>query len=205
MFGNWNRLISMARGKYVKLLCADDYLYPVCLAVQTEILEDPANKSVAMVFCRRDIVDSRGRRLFTWGFSGRPGRWQGVDILRKSIRRGTNIVGEPGSVLFRAELLPQAGGFSATTTWLIDLDFWSRLLVLGEGYAISRPLCAFRVSVASESIRLWRSQVREFCDFMAALRREPKFHVSRLDCLLGGAMARVASLMRLFLYKFVLR
>ena len=196
---------SHARGKYIKFLCADDILYPDCLKVQTEILEDPRNKSVAMVFCRRDIVDGRGKRLFTWGFSGRPGRWRGVDLLRKSIRRGANIIGEPGCVLFRSELLPQAGGFSATASWAIDLDFWSRLLVLGEAYAIREPLCTFRVSTASASVDLWRQQVQDFGNLMATLRKEPKFQVSRLDCLLGGAMARLANLMRLFLYKFVLR
>ncbi len=205
LVGNWNRLMSLVRGKYVKFLCADDFLYPDCLAVQTAILEDPRNQAVAMAFCRRDIVDGRGKRRFTWGFSGRQGRWPGVDIIRKSIRHGTNIVGEPGSVLFRAELLPQVGEFSATASWLVDLDFWSRLLVLGEGYAISRPLCAFRVSPVSWSTQFWRRQVGDFGNFMAVLRKEPKFHVSRLDCLLGGTMARLANLMRLFLYKFVLR
>ena len=116
-----------------------------------------------------------------------------------------NIIGEPGCVLFRSELLPQAGGFSATASWAIDLDFWSRLLVLGEAYAIREPLCTFRVSTASASVDLWRQQVQDFGNLMATLRKEPKFQVSRLDCLLGGAMARLANLMRLFLYKFVLR
>src|SRR3974377_1497390 len=29
---NWNKVLSMASGRYVKLLCADDLLYPECLS-----------------------------------------------------------------------------------------------------------------------------------------------------------------------------
>src|SRR5438270_4906877 len=40
---NWNKVLSRARGKYVKLLGDDDVLYPECLARQTAALENPAN------------------------------------------------------------------------------------------------------------------------------------------------------------------
>ena len=98
--GNCNRALGLAKGKYVKLLCADDFLYPDCVEVQTGILADPCHETVAMVFCRRDIVAPDGKRLFTWGYSGKPGRYRGLDLLRQSVRRGTNIFGEPGGVMF---------------------------------------------------------------------------------------------------------
>ena len=32
--GNWNKAISEVRGKYVKLVCGDDILFPQCLEKQ---------------------------------------------------------------------------------------------------------------------------------------------------------------------------
>ena len=32
--GNWNRVVHLARGDYVKLLCGDDVLYPYCVERQ---------------------------------------------------------------------------------------------------------------------------------------------------------------------------
>jgi len=195
----------MVRGKYVKLLCADDFLYPDCLAVQTEILEDPANKAVAMVFCRRDIRRQPRKTPFTWGFSGRPGRWRGVDIIRKSIRAAqTSLASRAASCSVRNSCRKRAG---SRRRHLADrFGLWSRLLVLRRGIMrFPGRLCAFRVSVASESIRLWAASAGVLRLSWRRCACEPKFHVSPWELLLGEPLARLANLMRLFLYKFVLR
>ena len=41
--GNWNKALSCAVGKYVKLLCGDDVIYHDCLSRQVDILEHPSN------------------------------------------------------------------------------------------------------------------------------------------------------------------
>src|SRR5574340_1112156 len=38
MGGNWNKALSGAQGKYAKLLCGDDILYPECLQRQVAVL-----------------------------------------------------------------------------------------------------------------------------------------------------------------------
>ena len=43
----WNRLLQEARGRFVKLLCCDDLIYPTCLELQAAILESPSHASVA--------------------------------------------------------------------------------------------------------------------------------------------------------------
>ena len=63
MTENWNRVVGLARGELVKLLCADDLLRPDCLRVQRQVLA--ALPHVVMTACRRDFVDGRGRRLAT--------------------------------------------------------------------------------------------------------------------------------------------
>jgi glycosyltransferase involved in cell wall biosynthesis len=205
MAGNWNRLLSLATGKYIKVLCCDDYLYPHCLEIQSQAFEAAGNEGIAIVFARRDVVGPAGHRLFSWGYSGRPGRYRGADILKKVVRRATNLIGEPGSVMFRASAVPIVGTFSPEAAWLVDLEFWSRLLAVGDAYAICEPLSAFRVSRGSWSIRNRRRQAADFCNFVAALRRQPCTELSGLDCLSGYVMAHVNSWLRLLVYCATLR
>ena len=43
---NFNRAVSLARGEYLKVLCADDVLYPTCLEQQVAVFEaDPRARS----------------------------------------------------------------------------------------------------------------------------------------------------------------
>ena len=85
----------MREGKYIKLLCADDVIYSDCLQAQVNVLENPANNSISVVFCRRDIIDPNGKRLMTWGYPGRPGRRSGTALLRKCLHYSSNLLGEP--------------------------------------------------------------------------------------------------------------
>lgn len=203
--GNWNKAMSLGGGKYLKLLCADDFLYAGCLGRQVEVLEDPRYQDVQMVFCRRDIVGPDSKRIVTRGYSGRPGRRPGMSMLRRSVRSGTNIIGEPGSVLFRAEALPRVGGFSKTIPWMLDLDFWGRIMALGDVYAIKEPLCAFRVAKGSWSVDVAKSHAKDFCAYIAALRADPRFKVTLLDQMIGSGMAHANCRLRQVFYRYFLR
>src|SRR5947209_19953161 len=43
---NWNRVMRLARGKYVKLLCCDDLLRPDCLAEMAAAMESTPSVSM---------------------------------------------------------------------------------------------------------------------------------------------------------------
>ena len=60
---NFNRALAQSRGEYVKLLPADDILYPTCLQRQIDVFADPQNEGVVMVSCLRDVIDEQGRRV----------------------------------------------------------------------------------------------------------------------------------------------
>ena len=59
---NWNRATDLARGEYVKLVCADDPLYVACLSTQAAVLDE--HPDVVLVASQRDIVDAHGRIVF---------------------------------------------------------------------------------------------------------------------------------------------
>ncbi len=194
--GNWNLALDQARGKYFKLLCADDLIYPSCLKEQVAVLEAPENVSVSMVSARRDIINFSGNVLLKGhGLGFQNGKIPGKDAKRWVVRSGTNMIGEPSVVLLRSELIQKAGRFDGSLPYLIDLDYWFKLLDLGDLYAMPETLGAFRVSAGSWSASLTKKQAAQSQEFF-------RKHVSNgasLDFLVGSAKASaVAQLRRAF-------
>ncbi len=97
---NWNKAVSAAQGKYIKLLPADDFLYPSCLERQVEVFERKDNNSLALVSCARNIVNPDGKPLIVRKFPGSERKISGISAIRKILRSGTNLLGEPGAILF---------------------------------------------------------------------------------------------------------
>ncbi len=50
--------LSMARGKYTKLFCADDLMYPICLETLVNCLEE--NPNISAVFSDLDLINEKG-------------------------------------------------------------------------------------------------------------------------------------------------
>ena len=202
---NYNRVVSLARGKYFKLLCADDIIYPDCLKVQADVLEDPQNSSVVLVFCSRDIVRSDGKRMMTWGYR-RTRRHSGGELMRKYVRYSSNLMGEPSCLLFRRDALPVAGQFQSEL-WYCDIHFYARMLLHGDGYSLAKPYCIFRLSEVSTTIREAKEGVgrqrRDYREFVDMLRTEPqfqKFKIGYLDVLAGRVMIGLTTRLRRIIY-----
>ena len=187
--GNWNRAVAEARGRYVKLLCQDDLLRPDCLAHQAAVLESPGNEAVALVCARRDIIDEGGRVLIRDRGMRAVGRVAAADAFRRIVRAGTNAIGEPVAVLFRAAAFARTGGFDGTSPYMIDLDLWVRLLAHGNLYVVSQTLGAFRISRGALSTAIAKSQARETRALLRRLRRQVPNVISRSDLFLGEAKA----------------
>ena len=100
--GNWNRCLQLARGNYFKLLPHDDLLHPDCLMRQVSKLEEDKYKKIALVFSARQVISPSGNKLIRRSYPGsKEGVLNGSAVKRACVRHGTNLLGEPGSVLFR--------------------------------------------------------------------------------------------------------
>lgn len=160
--GNWNRCLAEARGRYFKLLPHDDLLAPRCLERQAAVLDADADERVALVFAAREVIGPDDRVLTRRGYPGaREGRIAASQVLRQSVRRGTNLLGEPGAVLFRRALAQRVGAFDARQPYVIDLDYWFRLLAHGDAYYCDEALASFRVSASQWSVALGRQQSQD--------------------------------------------
>lgn len=167
---NFNRAVSYARGRYLKVLCADDVIYPACLDRQIAILQADAEQQIAVVGCARDIIDEAGNRWLTRRFPGPAGRIAGHRAIGMTVRSGTNVFGEPAAILVRTETVRQIGAFNGAYSYCLDLDLWCRLLLGGDLYVLEESLCGFRISDQSWSGRLARRQAHEFGQFIDGLR-----------------------------------
>jgi len=201
--GNWNMVLREARGEFIKLLPQDDVLHSDCLRKQVEIFDNPANSSVVLTCCSRNIIDANGRILIKRSFRNRRGRIQGLQAVRESVRSGTNLIGEPGSVLMKSDILPRAGLFNAANFYVIDLDLWARILLYGDLFVLPEPLCSFRVASGSASIRVVSTQSKDFVAFVGRLDRSGRYDLRPIDRRLGTINALKNRILRKVFYRFV--
>ena len=199
---NWNLALQAARGQYVKLLPADDFLYPDCLKQQVEILERPGSERLSLVICARDIVSPMGKRLLSRRFPGGERDIGGRDAIRTVVRSGTNLLGEPGGILFRRALLQKTTRFDGRLAYVIDVRLWLQMLLFGDVHVLNTPLCAFRLSSGSTSLGLATLQGQHFSAFISEISSDPRYGLTWLDHRRGIWMSGLLGLGRKLVYVF---
>lgn len=191
---NWNRAVSDVRGRYVKLLCADDLLWPKCLEKQLAAFSEQKPGEVSLVSSQRTIIDPDGKVLVRKVNFMDGGLYDPSETVRKMVRMGTNIIGEPVCGLYPAKLIALTRGYSARIPYTIDLDFWVQLLRLGKLWMIDEPLCAFRISSLSWSSRIGEMRHEQFLAFMNEVAMDKRFQVNDLDLFIGRFNSAVQSM-----------
>jgi glycosyltransferase involved in cell wall biosynthesis len=204
--GNWNCALALASGKYIKLVPQDDLLEPNSLAEQVAVLENDVDERIALVFGARKIIGPDGRVLTRRGFpSAGAGLIAAKTLIRQCVRRGTNLIGEPGAVLFRGSLAKRVGRFDGRQGYVIDLDYWVRLLAHGDGWYMPRTVSSFRVSRGSWSVAIGAGQSRQFSDFLKRMCAEGLMSLAAGDLAIGKVNALKNNVMRMIFYNLIVR
>lgn len=203
--GNWNKVLTLANGSYVKLLCADDVIYSTCLEEQVTVLDNKENADVVLVTSHKDVINQDGKLVMTRKYPGKKGHINGLAALRKSLRRGTNIIGEPVAGLFRREILQKSGYYNGDNLYMIDIDLWSRMLKFGDLYVIDKVLYAFRISTQSLSTNIGFGQVKLFNTFVDKLFADKSFNISIFDKAMAKTMALAMGIARNMIYVIYFR
>lgn len=202
---NWNRGVDEIRGKYFKLLPQDDLMATDCLAKQVAILDADKNEEIALVFSSRQVIGPKGDIRMVRGFGRRiTGKYGADDLVRSCILSGSNLIGEPGSGLFRSALIKKIGPYSSEFPYVIDMDYWFRVLEYGSGFYISEPLTSFRVSANAWSVQLGRKQIVDYAGLTCSVYESRKFGLTRYQMYAGIIRSRINSTLRLMYYKLFL-
>lgn len=168
MQGNFNCCLRAAAGKYVKFLCADDWLEPDCVERMVEMLE--ARSDVVLVACSRELADGNMRRQGHLAYAAKSQVREGAEVIRRCFFRG-NLIGEPTAVMFRT--FQAERGFSDAYKQIFDLEMWFYLLERGSFAFIPDPLCRLRQHEAQGtrgnlgSAKIIADRLRLFKEFAA--------------------------------------
>jgi glycosyltransferase involved in cell wall biosynthesis len=196
---NWRKAVELCRAPLIKLVCADDLLYPQCLEQQVAAMA--ADPGLALVAARRNMIDERGHVLVRCrGLRGLVGERPGVEVARRVVRSGANPIGEPGGVLFRRADYEAVGGWHPDRRWAMDLDLWIRLLSRGRFLGLAETLAAFRVggqSLSADNDASIYGDQRAIVDQVSAT---PRLRVRPVDRAIGRLGAHSGRLRRRLLF-----
>lgn len=200
VYENWTRAVSATRGKYVKVLAADDLLHPTCLERQLEAFEAHGD-GVALVASQRSILNEHGNVLIPHRGLGRlSGRVDGEHAIARCVRRGTNIFGEGAAVLARGDLIRSALPWPSDYPYMTDLVMWFRLLEQGDLVAIREPLASFRAHQGSWSAEIAAFQAQQAASLFNSVAAHPGNSVRRSTVLIGGLRAGLLARLRPIAY-----
>lgn len=183
---NWTAVTQEARGRYVKLLCADDFVTPGGIDRQIAAARE---HDAVMVASRRTVVDSHDRTVITaHGLQGLLGVHDGERALAHSIASGTNAFGEPSAVLMRRDAMQAALPFTREFPYLTDLDLYARVLGRGTFVGLGTVDAGFRISPTSWSSAVGNAQLREFRGWVDARLADGTLKLSAMQKVKAKAM-----------------
>lgn len=201
---NWSAVTRQAQGELLKLVCGDDLLYPTGLAEQVSAFDQ--FPQAVLVASLRDVLDETGVPVVrSRGLQQLRGLVDGVTAIRRTVRAGTNVFGEPACVMFRRQVLLDSGGWDARSPYLIDQATCSRVLLAGPMVAVRRSLAGFRISAQQWSVVLSREQAEHARAFHKLIATEHPGLLTRRDVWLGDARATLMAYKRRAAYFWLRR
>jgi glycosyltransferase involved in cell wall biosynthesis len=148
MCGNLKRVSDLGRGKYLKILCADDWLVPHCLETMVSLMD--ANPHTVLATSAEFETDEAGHPRGPAFLMGAP-----VSVIpgHKMIDRMARGLGFGGnsSFLIRSEAYRAVGGYNSQLRYLPDYELAARLCRYGDYLHTDEPLFYGRQHSASSS------------------------------------------------------
>ena len=93
---NWNRTISAARGRFIKMMGQDDLLSPNCIQTEIDTILGAPGVSPSFCFSTRSIIDDSNVKIIeSRGWIPMNGKCSIDDAVKQIVRSGGNPIGEP--------------------------------------------------------------------------------------------------------------
>ena len=178
---NWTDVCRLARGRYVKILCADDF---VCEGgIKRQVDAALAHSGAVLVASPRRVVTEDGKTVFR--SRGLRGMHLGEWAIRKATLSGGNLFGEPSSVLFRADALKQSLPFTGEFPYVTDLDMYVKALQHGSMVGLDTVDAGFRLSNSSWSQSIGVGQLHEYRSWLKSIEARGVVRRTRLEKLIA--------------------
>ena len=201
--GNFNRTVSEAKGKYLKILCHDDVIVPSCLEMQLEPFLESQGNGVSISTGLKKVVNSdRIEVISPQGLKGSTRYVDGTSIVRKCVRAGRNLIGETSVTLVRTDDLRKIGSFQ--TKYTLDLNMWFRVLQLGDLYFTNEIVSEFRIIDTSGTAAQSKTQALQTIQLLEWAFQQ-NFGVTKLDVRIGKTRAHLNQLARRLVFFYANR
>lgn len=157
--GNWNRALTLTRGRLIKFLCADDLLYEDCAETMAQLFRE--NGRLGIVFSKRDFefephddtaAEWRAKHQESYRALGALERYNSGPVLaHRWLETGLarNVVGEPTNVMVTRDCLARIGTFALHIRQRADMDLWLRAMLSFDVGFVDRPLTRYLVRSGS--------------------------------------------------------
>jgi glycosyltransferase involved in cell wall biosynthesis len=201
MADHWNRSIALASGEFLKLLCQDDLMVPDCLDRQISALR--GNPSASVASGSRIIINGAGKKLFVRNAMGASGLYPGKSIIRRCIMAGTNIIGDPVNVMWRRSAMEKVGLFDPSIVYCTDVEYWLRLLGVGDLSHDSVPTGFYRIHGAATTAGMAGVTVEDFLRTARLQQQMGSVMLSRRDEAVIRLKSTLQNTTRQWIYKLM--
>jgi glycosyltransferase involved in cell wall biosynthesis len=143
LFANFNAGAAWASGKYLKFVCADDWLDPRFLERTASALESQPDAVLATTanYLADEKGQLTGRQYAPFGAS----RTVSPGEATVAMADWLNVVGMPTNVLMRRDAFVEVGGFDARFAPAADIHLYLKLFQHGGVAWIDEPLAYARI------------------------------------------------------------
>lgn len=173
-FNNWNRLVSLACGKYVAIYHSDDIYDEQIVAASVKVLEQ--DTAVALVGTLANVIDEAGNDLFCYELPAniqqlKKGTYCYDEVLAAILGSGEQrIFLVTPSIMIRRDAYLEAGLFDGDKYRSSgDYEMWLRIARRHSVALIDRPLMRYRVHAhqGSEAERQKRLEIPDIIRVLA--------------------------------------
>jgi glycosyltransferase involved in cell wall biosynthesis len=149
MNGNIKRAADLARGRYIKMLCADDWIAPRCLGRMVELMDRHPSAALGTSACI--LAEEDGRATEVQFLYGEPVSLIPGDEMLERMARGEGFGGN-SSFFIRAESYKNVGGYDGSIPYAADYHLAARLCQIGDYLHTDDPLFYGRRQAAASSL-----------------------------------------------------
>jgi glycosyltransferase involved in cell wall biosynthesis len=148
MNGNIKAVADSGTGRYLKMLCADDWLAPRCLEVLCKLME--GYPRVVLATSAEIHCNEAGTPLQVQFLLGRPVLVLPGEVMLDRMARGSGFGGN-SSFLIRTSAYRAVGGYHDTVQYAADYELAARLCRVGDYLHTDEPLFYGRSQPESSS------------------------------------------------------
>ncbi len=168
LFGNFNRCIRLARGRYVVTLCSDDVLRDGFLEPARRLLD--ADPQLTVVSPRGLAIDEKRGGTFVLGGTLPAGRYAPGDaiaaILWAHALYYKNPLNYPSGILLRRDAALEQGVMDESMRYGADMKLYLGMLDRGALAILDRTSCEVLIHTGQENEAIFQDlrHVREYAD-----------------------------------------